>query len=219
MATVDKSVRRAAWELITEASGIDKPISFNETAETFFERWLTPKYGGIRLGEFLQIGGQAPGSGPDVLKFIKKHDPQNTAGAVKDALDIMLKLQEAANTDSLMASIQPLQDILGGGLYNKMQKAGSTSKSGQKTQDHEERTGQDNSIIASLIAAALECTDKKSSTDRDLAVELLDDNEISAISRAYYHNETYESVKMPKTFVDCINQLIPIFRSAKEAIV
>jgi hypothetical protein len=177
----------------------------------FQDRWITDKYGGIaaRMGE--QIGGQIPMRGPDIIKFIKKHDPQNTGGSVKDALDIMQKLQDnSTKPNDLMSSIQPLQNILGGGLYKKMQAAGAATKSQGKV----EEAVPENDIIAALIAAAIAML---SDEDAILVSELLDFNEVSLIRTAYYGNGVYVSAntEMPQTFINAINYLIPIFRATK----
>lgn len=175
--------------------------------------------------KMLSIGGEKHDRGSDAVKFIKKFDPQNSSGAVKDALDIMDKLQEATKTGDLKTSIQPLQNILGGNLYGAMQKAGAGAKSSSKTQkgkkkkddgtEDEVETGTED-VIAMLIAAALEML---TAEDAVIASELLDDREIQLISQAYYGGGVYVSGVEIQPFVDAINQLIPIFRATQGAAV
>lgn len=205
--------------VVEQAKKLGDSIKFSEIKdENFHKRWLTEKHGAVRAPMGLQIGGQEPMRGPDILKFIKKHDPNNTSGAVKDSLDIMLKLQEATYSNSLFTSIQPLQNILGGGLYGKMKSAGSSTKIKKKTQDsREEQSQQEDStdIIDALIAAAMAMIPPE---DAELAAELLNSSEIQKISDAYYNNGVYSSSTMPVSFVNAINYLIPIFRSTKGAV-
>lgn len=131
----------------------------------------------------------------------------------------MLKLQDATFNGSLMSSIQPLQNILGGSLYGAMKSAGSAGKAQGKTKKKKKQKNEegeeviveeDLGIIADLIAAAMAML---SPDEAVLAAELLDDNEISKIEEAYYGNGIYSSTIMPAAFVNAINTLIPIFRA------
>lgn len=211
-----EKIRRQALGFVEQAKRVGERVNFREfTEKTFHERWITEKYGGVKnvgsqMGKGLQIGGQAPGGGPDVLKHIKKFDSKNSSGAYSKALDIMQKLQDnSTRKQDLFSSIQPLQNILGGGLYQAMVGAGSAAKSQEKAQEAQP----EDDIIARLIAAAMECTARKVIEDRDLAAEALTPEEIARIATAYYTNSVYESTIMPQTFVACINELIPMFRA------
>jgi ABC-type amino acid transport system permease subunit len=106
-----------------------------------------------------------------------------------------------------MSSIQPLQNILGGGLYKSMKSAGSAAKSHEKVQEEKPQ----NSLLAELIAAALACA----AADAELIGDLLDANEISKIENALMTGTTYTSTIMPASFVQCVNNIIPTFRAAK----
>jgi hypothetical protein len=176
----------------------------------WFSKWKTSQFGGKKMSEYYNLFGQDPMKGPDILKYIKKHDPQNTAGANKNALDIMMKLEKATETDSLESSIIPMQNILGNDLYGKMKNTGSQSKTSKKTEESED-------IISELIAAAIDCTANKNVDDAELAAEKLNGVEIAKIQEVFYLGGTYKNPSMPQTFVQCINQLMPTYR-AKEAV-
>ena len=196
-----------------ESLGFGKGLKFKRMkGERFWENWSTEKYGQYKAAMGKQIGGQSPQMGPDILKFIKKHDPDNSSGSVKDALDIMQKLQDnSTKKKDLFSSIQPLQSILGGGLYGKMQAAGAAAKSSEKVREEKP----DKDMLAELIAAAMECTGGE---DAALAAELLDDIEISRIDVALDSGGTYTPANplMPQKFVDCVNNLIPSFYAIQE---
>jgi hypothetical protein len=166
---------------------------------------LTKDYHGFPKMNTPQIGGQKQ-TGGDILEFIRKFDPGNKSGSVIKALDIMEKLKKAAESGDMDQAIQPLENILGSSLFNAMQAAGAKAKAASKIS---KETSSD--IIMELIAAALEII---SDEDKLIVADLLDSNEISLISTAYYGNGIYVSAKvgMPISFVNAINYLIPIFR-------
>jgi hypothetical protein len=146
--------------------------------------------------------------GPDAIKFIKKFDPSNTSGAVKDALDIMEKFKEKVKAGNLTEALQPIQNILGGKLYSAMAKSVSAASAGSKMQDNVEPV---ENIIQKLIHAAM---DKLSYEDHIKAADLLNRQEIKLIAKAYYGDGTYSSNDEIGSFVTEINILIPIFRKA-----
>ncbi len=210
------TISRIGMESV-ESLGFGQGIKFKRmTEKRFWERWSTEQYGKWKAATGLAIGGQEAQAGPDILKFIKKHDPSNTSGAVKDALDIMQKLQDGATKpQDLFSSIQPLKNILGGGLYSKMKAAGASAKASEKVsqppQEDDQEPEQNEDIIALLIAAAIAlCEDD----DKIIVAELLDKAEIKLIRDAFYNLGTYTSAKadMPTKFVESINKLMPIFR-------
>ena len=207
---------RLGGPILVEEGELGKGVKwkFPKGINRFWERWKGKDYGGVDAMMGLQIGGQIPMKGPDILKFIKEHDPQNTSGAVKDALDIMQKLQDGSTkAKDLFSSIQPLKNILGGDLYGKMQAAGAAAKASEKV----EEAAPKEDIIAELIAAAMAMLTPE---DAVLATEALDTNEVLLIRTAYYGNGIYVSGKteMPVAFVTAINYLIPIFRATKGAV-
>ena len=180
----------------------------------FWERWATEIYGKWKAPMGKSIAGDSMQRGPDILKFIKKLDPDNSAGSLKDALDIMQKLQDnSTKKKDLYSSIKPLQEILGGNLYGKMISAGAGVAASAKVQQKEEPS---EDIIAQLIAAALAmCTPE----DQVIVSNLLDETEIKLIRTAYYGNGVYASAQstMPVDFINAINHLIPIFKAQKGA--
>lgn len=207
MPAATNKVLRKAHEKVTQAKKLGENISFEMQKEkTFHKKWVTEQFGKVKNIMGKQIGGQMPGSGPDVLKFIKQYDPSNSSGAVKDGLDIMTKLRESTKSGDLLQNIQPIQNILGG-MYGKFMSAAASATSAQKVQ--EEKTQEEDDIIAQLIAAAMAML---SPEDAILAADLLNNNEIKAIRKAYYGNGIYTSILMPKSFVDAINYLIPLFK-------
>ena len=178
--------------------------------KNWYSKWLSPQFGGKQMPSMNQIGGQDPMKGTDILKYIRKHDPQNTAGANKYSLDIMEKLQKVNENDSLYSNIQPLQDILGKDLYGQMKSGGAGAKASNKTEEKED-------IIAALIAAAMDCTGKKSGEDAEDAADKLNNTEIDNIEGAFYGNRDYRSTTMPETFVGCINKLMPAYKAREAA--
>jgi hypothetical protein len=218
-------IERIGFESV-ESMGFGKGLQVKRMGEKrFWERWSTEKYGKWKAAAGKSIGGEAGQSGPDILKFIKQFDPDNSSGAVKDGLDIMQKLQDGSTIPKdLFSSIQPLKNILGGGLYGKMKAAGAAAKASGKVKQPKQQTPQDPiptpapDIIAELIAAAMAmCTPD----EQVLIAELLDSNEISLITNAYYGSGIYVSAQaaMPIAFVNAINYLIPIFRVKEGATV
>jgi hypothetical protein len=178
--------------------------------KNWYSKWLSPQFGGKQMPSMNQIGGQDPMKGTDILKYVRQHDPQNTAGANKHSLDIMEKLQNVNENDALYNNIQPMQDILGGDLYGKMKSGGAGAKAANKTEEKED-------IIAALIAAAIDCTARKSGEDAEEASEKLNNSEIDNIESAFYGKREYKSQTMPETFVTCINQLMPTYRAREAA--
>lgn len=210
-------IERRTHERVREGD-LNKPLTFQFWKDkTFSKRWETELYGAVKAVQGRQIGGQMPSAGPDVLQHIKSYDPDNSSGSVKDAVDIMLKLQNSTEQKSLFTSIQPLQSILGGGLYGKMSSAGSSAKTQHKKQrqkkekqEEGQEAPQTADIIDQLIAAAMAMLTPE---DAELVAELLDSAEISRIENAYYNRGTYTSSTMPQTFVTAINTLMPTFRA------
>ena len=176
--------------------------------KNWYSKWLSPQFGGIQMPFMNQIGGQDPMKGTDILKHIRKHDPQNTAGANKDSLDIMTKLQEANETDSLLSNISPMQNILGGDLYGLFTSGGAGATAANKAEEAEK-----DEDIGGLIEAAIECTRKKNPDDAIEAANELDGAEMDKIESALRGNKSYDSSSMPKTFEDCINKLMPTYRA------
>lgn len=197
---------------VIEGAGLGKGLKWKFPKEKkFWDRWSTEKYGGIKALMGKQIGGQIPMKGPDILKFIKKHDSDNSSGAVKKGLDISQKLQDqATKSKDLMSSIKPLQEILGGSLYGSMKAAGGAAKA----QDKVEEVLPEKDMLSALLTAAMECA----GDEADEAAELLDKVEISRIDVALDSGGTYTPANklMPAKFVECINSSIPGFFAIQE---
>src|SRR5665647_70511 len=126
--------RRQALKSFTEAAARHKNFKWEEfTEDTFIKTWRdTAMFGGAKKLNTPQIGGQEHGAGPDILKFIKKFDPNNESGTVKKALDIMTKLQEAAKSGNLDQALQPIENILGSSLFSAMKAAGAQTIASEK---------------------------------------------------------------------------------------
>ena len=214
MVTQKNPVLRIGVNFVKQANQIGESVSYELQKEaTYHKKWITEQFGKIRNVSPKQTGGQPSGAGPDVLSFIKKHDPSNSSGAFKDSLDIMLKLQDATDKSDLFSSIRPLKTILGGGLYGKMKAAGAQSKASGKAR--KENKSNDDDIIAALIAAAMAIVAAEDPEIAVLSAELLNSNEISLIRDAYYKTGVYASTIMPTEFVKAINYLIPIFQATR----
>jgi hypothetical protein len=177
---------------------------------THHSRWRGATVGGKpAVTGNITIGGELGDLSQDATKYIQKIDPGNTSGSIKDALQILEKLHSATLTDSLMTSIQPLQNILGSQLYSSAKKTGAQMKAKSKQQQEEVPA-----IISALIDAALELL---SPEDAALVAELMDSNEMDNITKAFNTGRPYTSTAMPQSFVDAINSLIPSFQAMQAA--
>lgn len=206
----DSNFRRQALKSFEEASGRGKGVKWEEFKEdTLHATWMTEQVNKFKKLNTLQIGGQAPGQGPDILKFIKQWDPENSSGAVKDAVDIMTKAKEAAKTDKLTDFIKPIKQTLGGDLFGKFQQAGAASKAGEKL----EELKVEKDMLWTLIQEAMKCAGPEPALE---VADLLSQSEIEKINVALDTNGTYTSTVMPSEFVKCINKMISTYFTIQE---
>lgn len=238
MAIFDPANLRKFLENMVEPTTADPNVqnkSELNPERSAFEKWKSPQFGGKQMVSTNQIAGQKPMNGTDILKYLRKHDPKNTAGSVKDGLNILTKFHKVTEQDNLLSSIVPQQNILGGKLYSQMLSAGSKSKSQKKTQSKKTkkpRTPPPDTARATpqelqeyedsqyeeideqtqlLINKAIDCTEMKRAEVLPIVAEQLSDNEVEKIQRALYVTGKYESVNMPGEFVDCVNNLLKSF--------
>jgi hypothetical protein len=204
--------------------GLRKPVTSTpvEGGKTTHDTFLSnQRYARQAFRGKISVGGEKHDGSPDPLQFVKKFDPQNTSGATKDSLDIMMKLQKATMSNSLFTSIQQQQNIMGGQLYSSFLKSGSAAGAARKVKESQANTANtvantvvitpDPDIVAILIATALE---KLPAEDSITASDLLDFNEIALIRAAYNNRTIYVSAVEVAAFVVTINELIPIFHTA-----
>ncbi len=210
---------RHGYKAVEGGYGKPPSVKIVEGGNTHHQTHLSSQRAGKQsMQNMLSIGGEKHDNGPDPVKFIKKFDPQNSSGAVQKSLDIMEKLLTSTEANTLMQSIQPMMNILGGGLYSSFQQAGAAASSAAKIQKQKQQANTTSNttpsanldVIALLITAAM---DTLTPDDMITASDLLDSNEISAITTAYYGNGIYVSAVELPAFVTAINTLIPSFRS------